>query len=195
MTTPSESWPEPSTDLSLQLPDCLYKKGNPAIGIIANGRVFCFTFYPSVAFGDSSPKGELDKTVFLLITKSDLTGCDDTESAIREAAGDKTQLFNISAKEGMGLEQLAAAIRENALSGVSDEQLTEGGVATEWEAYRLREAVKSVSAAAEAIGAGLGADCATIDLTAAVDSLGGILGLTASEDVVDHIFSRFCVGK
>ena len=151
--------------------------------------------YPSVAFGDSSPKGELDKTVFLLITKSDLTGCDDTESAIREAAGDKTQLFNISAKEGMGLEQLAAAIRENALSGVSDEQLTEGGVATEWEAYRLREAVKSVSAAAEAIGAGLGADCATIDLTAAVDSLGGILGLTASEDVVDHIFSRFCVGK
>ena len=151
--------------------------------------------YPSVAFGDSSPKGELDKTVFLLITKSDLTGCDDTESAIREAAGDKTQLFNISAKEGMGLEQLAAAIRENALSGVSDEQLTEGGVATEWEAYRLREAVRSVSAAAEAIGAGLGADCATIDLTAAVDSLGGILGLTASEDVVDHIFSRFCVGK
>ena len=151
--------------------------------------------YPSVAFGDSSPKGELDKTVFLLITKSDLTSCDDTESAIREAAGDKTQLFNISAKEGMGLEQLAAAIRENALSGVSDEQLTEGGVATEWEAYRLREAVKSVSAAAEAIGAGLGADCATIDLTAAVDSLGGILGLTASEDVVDHIFSRFCVGK
>ena len=151
--------------------------------------------YPSVAFGDSSPKGELDKTVFLLITKSDLTGCDDTESAIREAAGDKTQLFNISAKEGMGLEQLAAAIRENALSGVSDEQLTEGGVATEWEAYRLREAVRSVSAAAEAIGAGLGADCATIDLTAAVDNLGGILGLTASEDVVDHIFSRFCVGK
>ncbi|MDO4204643.1 MAG: tRNA uridine-5-carboxymethylaminomethyl(34) synthesis GTPase MnmE [Selenomonadaceae bacterium] len=151
--------------------------------------------YPSVAFGDSSPKGEPNKKVFLLITKSDLRGCDDTEAAIKEAAGDKAQLFNISSKEGAGLEQLTAAIREYALSGVSDEQLTEGGVATEWEAYRLAEAMKSVGAAADAINAGLGADCATIDLTAAVDSLGAILGLTASEDVVDHIFSRFCVGK
>ncbi len=144
---------------------------------------------------DLTETGEPNKKVFLLITKSDLSGCDDTETAIKEAAGDKAQLFNISSKEGMGLEQLTAAIKEYALSGVSDEQLTEGGVATEWEAYRLAEAMKSVGAAADAINAGLGADCATIDLTAAVDSLGAILGLTASEDVVDHIFSRFCVGK
>ncbi len=151
--------------------------------------------YPSVCFADSSPTGVPNKKIFLLVTKSDLIGCKDTEAAIKEAAGDKAQLFNISSKEGMGLEQLTAAIREYALSGVSDEQLTEGGVATEWEAYRLESAMKSVGAAADAINAGLGADCATIDLTAAVDSLGAILGLTASEDVVDHIFSRFCVGK
>ena len=173
----------------------LPSRGGGTKGRRGKEREDSLTDYPSVSYADSSPKGEPNKKVFLLITKSDLSGCDDTETAIKGAAGDKAQLFNISSKEGMGLEQLTAAIREYALSGVSDEQLAEGGVATEWEAYRLAEAMKSVGAAADAINAGLGADCATIDLTAAVDSLGAILGLTASEDVVDHIFSRFCVGK
>lgn len=135
-----------------------------------------------------------EKKVFLLLNKQDLTVCPDTEEAVK-AAGEAGTCFQISAQKGEGLEPLTEAIREYALSGVSEEELAEGGVATEWEAYRLGAAITSVTAAADALAEGLGADCATIDLTAAVDSLGGILGLTASEDVVDHIFSRFCVGK
>lgn len=134
------------------------------------------------------------KKVFRLLNKQDLPVCPDTEKVVRDAAGEEN-CFQISAQKGEGLEQLTDAIREYALSGVSEEELVEGGVATEWEAYRLGAAVSSVESAAGALAGGLGADCAAIDLTAAVDSLGGILGLTASEDVVDHIFSRFCVGK
>lgn len=134
------------------------------------------------------------KKVFRLLNKQDLPPCPDTEKVIRDAAGEES-CFQISAQKEEGLEPLTEAIREYALSGVSEEEIVEGGVATEWEAYRLGAAVSSVEAAAGALSVGLGADCAAIDLTAAVDSLGGILGLTASEDVVDHIFSRFCVGK
>lgn len=134
------------------------------------------------------------KKVFRLLNKRDLPACPDTEKAVKAAAGEES-CFQISAQKGEGLEPLTEAIREYALSGVSEEELVEGGVATEWEAYRLGAAVKSVESAAGALAGGLGADCAAIDLTAAVDSLGGILGLDASEDVVDHIFSRFCVGK
>mgnify|MGYP002470231807 CR=1 FL=1 len=134
------------------------------------------------------------KKVFRLLNKQDLPVCPDTEKVVRDAAGEEN-CFQISAQKGEGLERLTEAIREYALSGVSEEELVEGGVATEWEAYRLGAAVSSVESAAGALADGLGADCAAIDLTAAVDSLGGILGLTASEDVVDHIFSRFCVGK
>lgn len=134
------------------------------------------------------------KKVFLLLNKQDLTVCPEAEEAVK-AAGEAGNCFQISAQRGEGLEPLTEAIREYALSGVSEDELAEGGVATEWEAYRLGAAITSVTAAADALADGLGADCATIDLTAAVDSLGGILGLTASEDVVDHIFSRFCVGK
>lgn len=135
------------------------------------------------------------KKVFRLLNKQDLPPCSDTEKTVKAAAVDAGTCFTISAQKGEGLGPLTEAIREYALSGVSEEELVEGGVATEWEAYRLGAAVSSVESAAGALTGGLGADCAAIDLTAAVDSLGGILGLTASEDVVNHIFSRFCVGK
>lgn len=133
------------------------------------------------------------KKVFRLLNKQDLPICPDTETVVKAAAAESC--FSISAQRGEGLESLTEAIREYALSGASDEDLVEGGVATEWEAYRLGAAIKSAESAAMAMAGGLGADCAAIDLTAAVESLGGILGLDASEDVVDHIFSRFCVGK
>jgi len=34
-----------------------------------------------------------------------------------------------------------------------------------------------------------------IDIKEAVDSLGEVIGLTVKEDVLDQIFSRFCIGK
>ena len=38
-------------------------------------------------------------------------------------------------------------------------------------------------------------DCTLIDLRRAYDALGEITGKTATQDVVNSIFSRFCVGK
>jgi tRNA modification GTPase len=34
-----------------------------------------------------------------------------------------------------------------------------------------------------------------IDIQEAIDSLGEIIGITTKEDVIDQIFSRFCIGK
>ena len=38
-------------------------------------------------------------------------------------------------------------------------------------------------------------DCAALDLRAAWEALGAITGESATEDVIDRIFEKFCLGK
>jgi tRNA modification GTPase len=52
----------------------------------------------------------------------------------------------------------------------------------------LRDALASVEG-------GLPADCTASDIRAAVDALGEITGETATEDLLETIFSHFCIGK
>ena len=59
----------------------------------------------------------------------------------------------------------------------------------------LTEAKVAISAAIEAIRAGVPADAVSSDAEIALGALGRIDGRSVSEAVVDNIFSRFCVGK
>ncbi|MBP9211551.1 MAG: tRNA uridine-5-carboxymethylaminomethyl(34) synthesis GTPase MnmE [Bacteroidetes bacterium] len=59
----------------------------------------------------------------------------------------------------------------------------------------LERARVSISTAAEAIEGGLGGDFAAVDLRAAMNYLGEIIGLTTPDDILNNIFSNFCIGK
>ena len=59
----------------------------------------------------------------------------------------------------------------------------------------LSRALDHVSAARAAVQAGELVDLVAIDVSAAVHALGEITGQTASEDLVETIFSTFCIGK
>lgn len=65
------------------------------------------------------------KKVIRLLNKQDLPACPDTEKVVKDAAGEES-CFQISAQKEEGLEPLTEAIREYALSGVSEEELVEG---------------------------------------------------------------------
>ena len=47
----------------------------------------------------------------------------------------------------------------------------------------------------ETIEIGLPMDLIAVDLKEALDALGEVTGEISSEDVLDHIYSNFCVGK
>jgi tRNA modification GTPase len=59
----------------------------------------------------------------------------------------------------------------------------------------LTRAERHVGQAEKTIGDGLPDDFTTIDLTAALNSLGEITGETVTEELLDTIFGRFCIGK
>ena len=67
--------------------------------------------------------------------------------------------------------------------------------ANEREADILRRASESLSATILTLTNGMSADFVTIDLRAAWETLGEITGETVGDDVVDEIFSKFCIGK
>jgi tRNA modification GTPase len=52
-----------------------------------------------------------------------------------------------------------------------------------------------VERAAGALRAQLGLELAALDLRLAANAVGEIVGKTATEDLLDSIFSQFCVGK
>jgi len=62
-------------------------------------------------------------------------------------------------------------------------------------AAAIERAHASVAAAIATLEASTPPDLAAIDLTGAVNALGQITGETASTDLLDRIFSRFCIGK
>jgi len=59
----------------------------------------------------------------------------------------------------------------------------------------LQDALDAVRQAREALDMGVSGDMLTLDLRAALQELGAITGEITNEDVLDQIFSRFCIGK
>lgn len=59
----------------------------------------------------------------------------------------------------------------------------------------LEEALESLKMVRESIETGMSEDFFSIDLMSAYESLGKIVGESVGEDLVNEIFSRFCVGK
>ena len=59
----------------------------------------------------------------------------------------------------------------------------------------LKEAVKFIDSAIEGLETREFLDCIEVDLRGALDELGNITGETTTEDILDKVFSEFCIGK
>ena len=93
-----------------------------------------------------------------------------------------------------GLNALSDAITAKVYAG--DSVGDEGAfVNDERQAELLRQADTHLAACLQTIGAGLGLDFISIDLRSAWEKLGELTGETAGEDIIDEIFSKFCIGK
>lgn len=141
------------------------------------------------------PLTDEERELFETVRKKDhiiiLNKCDDPN--FRRDNGLTERPFILSAKTGVGVEELLHEILKRALGG--DHMREEIFVWTERQADALRRAGRSMTAARTALDEGIDLDCVTIDLMDAYRALGEITGETLTEDIVDRIFSKFCLGK
>lgn len=148
----------------------------------------------------SQPLDENDQEIMELLrgrksiviyNKTDLASAVDMGS-LKEKTG--SQVIPVSVVEETGVEELEKAIRE---------MFFQGEISFDDEIYitnarhkaALEEAEKSLEMVTESIEAGMPEDFFSIDLMGAYEALGRILGESLGEDLVNEIFSKFCVGK
>jgi len=129
------------------------------------------------------------KKVLLAINKSDLP---QTPSADAVAQLDCPSKIFISAKTGAGITQLKEHLR-NLL--VDSEIETPVVITNLRHRSALQRSAEALAQAAAAVDERYAPEFVAIDLNEARDALEEITGIIKSDDILERIFSNFCIGK
>jgi len=103
-------------------------------------------------------------------------------------------LVQTSMLHGEGLEDLKSAMLHQALGGefgMGDSPI----ITNVRHQEALRRAHISLLHAIESLEGGMSPEFIAVDLRSSLDAVGEIVGKTTTEDILDRIFSQFCVGK
>lgn len=135
------------------------------------------------------------KNVIVLLNKSDLPMIV-TEKQVRAlfAGKENLRIVKISASEGMGLDQLENNVEELFFQGKIAEN-REIVITNMRHKQALEEARSSLLLVQQSLREHMPEDFYSIDLMSAYTSLGTIIGEEVGDDLVQEIFSKFCMGK
>ena len=133
---------------------------------------------------------DFDRTITLL-NKSDLDSAITVEDVKKKVSG---PVLSISAKEHKGIEDLEDAIKDMFFQG--DISFNDEVVITNIRhKTSLQEAFDSLNLVLRSIEDHMPEDFYSIDLMSAYTSLGNVIGESVEDDLVQEIFSKFCMGK
>lgn len=140
---------------------------------------------------ESLPQKE-EKVIIIVLNKIDLERKISLEEIKKNFACDS--VVETSIIKNIGMEKLEDAILEKAYSGRIKGE--EGLVILEVRQEELlSRASQLIGEALQALETGLPLDLITIDLNQAQKALGELLGEEFSEELLDYVFKRFCIGK
>lgn len=137
-----------------------------------------------------------DKNVIILLNKTDLKPVI-TKEEIQNLCGmeqDRFRVIRTSAKENTGIEEFEAALTDMFFHGklrMDDEVV----ITNLRHKQAVREAYESIQLVKKSLEDEMPEDFYSIDLMNAYSSLGTIIGEEVGEDLVNEIFSKFCMGK
>jgi tRNA modification GTPase len=128
----------------------------------------------------------------IVLNKIDLPAGFAEPQLLELARGRRT--VRVSATEQLGLAELRHAVVEEMIDGAELERT--GPVLTNVRHLdALTKACESIALALQSIHDGRPPDIVAVDVQDALDHIGSITGAVTTEDVLDRIFSEFCIGK
>jgi tRNA modification GTPase len=131
---------------------------------------------------ESAPRPAAERETLVVATKADRIG-------MRPPWAE----YTTSAATGKGIDELRQAIaaRLNNLAGASEvPQATAARCA-----IPVSRAIDALLNALAALRSGAGEELLAAELRVALDELGQVVGAVYTDDILDRIFSRFCIGK
>ncbi|HGY54337.1 MAG TPA: tRNA uridine-5-carboxymethylaminomethyl(34) synthesis GTPase MnmE [Caldithrix abyssi] len=131
------------------------------------------------------------RKVIVVGNKADLPRETSTEQLMNVL---KYESIPVSAKTGQNIEQLKHLIRKKIYQGIQD--APEDIIITNERQYKeLVKAKDSLKRVYEAAGTNPGNEFLAVDIREAVNHIGEISGEITTDDILNNIFSRFCIGK
>ena len=115
-----------------------------------------------------------------------------TKTDLSTAVGNDDEI-STSVPESIGLELLSTAIGSLAKKLLQSEQHVE--ITLSRTSDSLQSAQQAVDSAVSATESGLGEEIVASELRNALDELGRVVGVIYTDDILDVVFSRFCIGK
>ena len=135
------------------------------------------------------------KKAVILLNKSDLDSVVTREEVLEQLDDLEVQkMISVSAKEQTGIEELENALKDLFFEGkvtFNDEVC----ITNLRQKADLAEARESLLKVQESLEMDMPEDFYSIDLMSAYEALGAITGESVGEDLVNEIFSKFCMGK
>ena len=135
-----------------------------------------------------------EKKAIILLNKSDLTQVTGEDEIKEKLSGADHKMIAISAKENLGIDVLEETITEMFFHGTisfNDEVY----ITNIRHKNALIQAVESLKLVKQSVKNGMPEDFYSIDLMNAYEELGTIIGEAVEDDLVNEIFSKFCMGK
>ena len=154
-----------------------------------------------MVFDASEPLTDIDiellqevssRSAILVLNKIDLA-ISITPKDLQLHAPQKT-VVQTSMLHGEGIEDLRSTVLQHVIGG--DFVLGDSPIITNVRHDdALRRSQASLSHAIESLDAKMPAEFISVDLRSSLDAIGEIVGKTTTEDLLDRIFSQFCIGK
>ncbi len=135
-----------------------------------------------------------DKKTIVLFNKVDLEGKIDKSEELKIENQINTRIIKISAKEQIGISEFEDTIKGMFFNGEIDFN-DEVFITNARQKYCIGQAYESILMVERSILDEMPEDFYTIDLMNSYEVLGTVIGEAIEDDLVDKIFSSFCMGK